>query len=303
MNLSGLLEMQGMLLLLMVLGLFLYKIGLIDDSGKRLLTDLVIYVTLPASIVKSFLIEFNKEILMNCLMIFIVAIVIQFGTMFLGLFLFPGFEEGKKKVMQYATICSNAGVLGNPVAEGAFGSLGLMYASIYLIPQRTFMWSAGLTYFTESPSRKELIKKIVTHPCIVAVAVGLVLMLSQLPLPGVIDSTVRSVANANTSVSMILIGTILAEMDFKKLIDKDSLYYCVIRLGLVPGLVYLGCRLFQINTMVTGVSVLLAAMPAASTTAILAAKYKKDEVFAAKIVSLSTILSVLTAPLWCLLFA
>ena len=43
---------------------------------------------------------------------------------------------GHRKVMQYATVASNAGFLGNPVAEGVFGSVGLALASVYLIPQR-----------------------------------------------------------------------------------------------------------------------------------------------------------------------
>lgn len=38
-------------------------------------------------------------------------------------------EPGKKKVLQYATICSNAGFMGNPIIEGIYGQEGLLYAS------------------------------------------------------------------------------------------------------------------------------------------------------------------------------
>ncbi len=39
--------------------------------------------------------------------------------------LYPGIGgEEKKKVLKYATMASNAGILGNPVAEGIFGSMG-----------------------------------------------------------------------------------------------------------------------------------------------------------------------------------
>ena len=47
-----------------------------------------------------------------------------------------------------------------------------------------------------------------------------------------------------------------------------------------------------------GISVVLAAMPAASTTAILAAKYGGDEVFATKCVVFTTLLSMVSAPVW-----
>ncbi|MCD8076896.1 MAG: AEC family transporter [Lachnospiraceae bacterium] len=301
MDLSNLLEMQVMLVLLMALGLFLSEIGMIDAAGRTLLTNLVINVLLPCSIVKSFLIDFDMETLRSCLTIFVIAILIQIGTLLLGKVLYPRYPDRRKKVLQYATICSNAGILGNPVAEAAFGSMGLLYASIYLIPQRTFMWSFGLTYYTECPSGKELAKKVATHPCIIAAVLGLVLMITQWQLPGFVESTVESLGSANTSISMLLIGSILSGVKWREMIDRDSLYYCFVRLALVPALVFLGCRLAGVESLVMGVSVLLAAMPAASVTAVLAAKYEKDEAFAARIVALSTILSMVTAPLWCIL--
>ena len=210
--------------------------------------------------------------------------------------LYPGVGEEKKKVLKYATMASNAGILGNPVAEGIFGSMGLFYASFYLIPQRTAMWSLGMTYFTKAPDRKTLIKKICTHPCIVSVFIGFVLMLLQMQIPGFLGDTVHSLNKANTAVSMIFVGTVLAEADMKTMITPLSCYYAAVRLILIPALVWAGCLLFHIDTLVMGISVVLAAMPAASTTAILAAKYGGDEVFATKCVVFTTLLSMMSAP-------
>lgn len=300
MNFQNLFEMQGMLFTLMLLGAFLRKRGIVTDEGKALLTDLVVDVTLPCSIIKSFQIEFSSDILRSCMVIFLVAIAIQVGSMALGFVLYPGADPKHKKVLQYATICSNAGILGNPIAEGIFGSLGLLYASVYLIPQRTFMWSAGLTYFTECPDKKTLAKKVLTHPCIIAVFIGLVLMVSQMKLPGFINQTVITIGNANTAVSMILIGTILAGVPLKTLAGKTTCYYSFVRLVLMPFLVWGFCRLLSVDTLVSNVSVVLAGMPAASVTAILAAKYGADAEFATKCVVFSTLLSMVTVPLWCI---
>lgn len=300
MDFSGLFEMQGMLFLVMILGTLLKKMGMITDEGKVLLTDLVINVTLPASILKSFQMEFNHQILMSCMVIAVVAVLIQIGTYLLGMVLYPGFPEKRKKVLQYATICSNAGILGNPIAEGIFGGLGLLYASIYVIPQRAFMWSVGLTYFTEAPDKKTLFKKVMTHPCIFSVMIGFVLMISQVPLPGFVNVTIRTVANANTFLAMMLVGTILAGVKLKDLPSKQTLYYSFVRLILIPLIVFTGCRLASIDSLVTGVAVVLSGMPAASVTAVMAAKYKKDDIFATKCVVLSTLLSMVTVPVWCM---
>lgn len=301
MSFSGLFQTQGMLFLLLLIGYIFGKKGLADGTGKNLLTDLVIYVTLPGSIIKSFQIEFNHQILIACMTIAIAGIVIQTGSSVLGMFLYNHYGDSKKKVLQYATICSNAGILGNPIAEGIFGQMGMMYASIYVIPQRIFMWSVGLTYFTEAPDKKTLMKKVATHPCIVAVVLGFLLMIFQIPLPGFVNLTIKQVAGANTFLAMMLVGTILAEVPLSSLADGATLYYSFVRLVLVPFLVFCGCRIWGIDGLVTGVAVVLSGMPAASVTAVMASKYHKDEVFAVRCVVLSTLLSMLTVPCWCMI--
>lgn len=303
MDFSGLFEMQGMLFTIMILGYIFRKVGMISDSGKALLTDLVLYVTLPASIVKSFQIEFSHQILVSCLSVIAVAVGIQIGAWLLGMILYPGFPDERKKMLQYATICSNAGILGNPIAEGIFGSMGLLYASIYTIPQRTFMWSIGMTYFTQAPDAKTLIRKVSTHPCILSVVAGLLIMVLQIPLPGFISLTIKNIAGGNTFLAMALVGTILAEVPLRTLPERDTIYYSFIRLFFIPFLVWLACHLAQVDNLVTGVSVVLSGMPAASVTAVLAAKYGKDEVFATKCVVLSTLLSMITVPVWCIFLA
>ena len=300
MSFSGLFQTQGMLFLTMLIGYIFGKKGLADDNGKSLLTDLVLFVTLPASILKSFQIEFNHQILIACMTIAIAGVVIQIGSYVLGMFLYNHYGESRKKVLQYATICSNAGILGNPIAEGIFGQMGMMYASIYVIPQRIFMWSVGLTYITEAPDKKTLCKKVATHPCILSVLIGFLLMVTQIRLPEVLNVTIKTVAGANTFLAMALVGLILSKVKLTELVERDTIYYAFIRLVFVPLLVYIGCRLASVDDLVTGVSVVLAAMPAASVTAVMASKYKKDEAFATKCVVFTTLLSLVTVPVWCL---
>ena len=300
MSFSGLFQTQGMLFLTMLIGYIFGKKGLADDNGKSLLTDLVLFVALPASILKSFQIEFNHQILIACMTIAIAGVVIQIGSYVLGMLLYNHYGESRKKVLQYATICSNAGILGNPIAEGIFGQMGMMYASIYVIPQRIFMWSVGLTYFTEAPDKKTLCKKVATHPCILSVLIGFLLMVMQIRLPEVLNVTIKTVAGANTFLAMALVGLILSKVKLTELVERDTIYYAFIRLVFIPLLVYIGCRLASVDDLVTGVSVVLAAMPAASVTAVMASKYKKDEAFATKCVVFTTLLSLVTVPVWCL---
>lgn len=300
MDYQQLLNLQGMLFLLVAAGVVLRKMGILPEGAKNILTDLVIYLILPCNIINSFFIEFNFDILKGFAIILTIASLIQVGCLILAKILYNREPEGRKKVLQYGTVCSNAGFMGNPIAEGVYGAEGLMYASIFLIPQRIVMWSAGVSYFTESPDRKTVVKKVLTHPCIIAVYIGLILMITRLPLPVFLQNTIRSIGGCTTTISMVLIGAILAEVEPGSILDRGIVKYAFIRLFLLPLLVYLSCRVFHVTPLLSGVSVLLTGMPAGSTTAILAAKYDGDYIFATKCVVVTTLLSLVTIPLWCI---
>ncbi|MCH5343168.1 MAG: AEC family transporter [Acetatifactor sp.] len=298
MGTTELISLQLRMFLIMSIGLLFRKKNWISGEGKKNLTDLVIYLILPCNIVKSFMIEFDENTLQNFGVVFLVSVLIQVVCAVFAKLFYDRMMPEHRKVLQYATVASNAGFLGNPVAEGVFGSMGLALASVYLIPQRIIMWSAGVSYFTEGTDRKSVFKRVITHPCIIAVAVGLIFMLTQVKLPSFLDSALKDIGNCNTAMSMLVIGTILADVKPKDMLERSIFLFSGLRLLLIPLLVYGGCVLLHIDSLVTGVSVLLAAMPAASTTAILAAKYEGDAAYASKCVVTTTVLSLLTTPVW-----
>lgn len=297
---SNLFNMQIMIFILTAAGYILRKLNIISSDCRAGLTNLVIDLVLPCNIIYSFMINFSKDVLKSGLVILVISIVIQIVCYFLGYVLYGKTTEEERKVLKYGTICSNAGFLGNPLVEGIYGSMGLLYASIYLIPQRICMWSAGVSCFTDSKG-KNVVKKVLTHPCIVAVMIGLIIMIFQIRLPGFAVSSIKTISGCTTTLSMIVIGGILAEIELKTVVSRLNIYYCIIRLVIIPAAVLAVCALLKINPLVTAVSTVLAGMPAGSTTAILAAKYECDEKFAVKIVFLSTVLSLITIPVLCVL--
>ena len=144
-----------------------------------------------------------------------------------------------------------------------------------------------------------MVKKILTHPCIIATEIGMVLMVTQFRMPVFLSRTISSLGECTTAVTMVFIGTILAENGAKNLVSRLTVIFSVIRLVVIPVGVLLGCILFRVDGVAAGVSVVLAAMPAGGTTAILAAKYHGDEDFAAKCIVLTTVLSIGALPVWC----
>lgn len=295
------LMLQVTLFVLIAVGFFLKRKGIFGDAGQKNLTDLVIYVVLPCNILNAFLVDFSMDRLKACAGILAISVGIQIFCVFYGKYVAArGEPEDRAKCIRYAIICSNAGFLGNPIAEGVYGSEGLLLASFYLIPQRIMMWSEGIAVFSGESNLKSSVKKVVTHPCVIACFLGLFLMISQIPVPEVVIDPIRTLGRCNTGLSMLVIGMVLAEIDPKQFLDKSLIRFTIHRLVIIPALVLLVCHFLPVSPMVKGLSVLLAAMPAGATTSILASKYNQNPKFATELVIFSTLFSLPSIALWSL---
>lgn len=295
---QDLLVLQVTIFLLIAVGFLIKRLQIVGKEGQKNITDLVLLVTLPANIVTSFTVEITPDTLKECLWMLFISIGIQFFCVLLGKFTFRKQNEDRRRSLRYSIICSNAGFLGNPIAEGVFGSLGLMFASIYLIPQRIMMWSEGLAVYSGEKDWKKTIKNVLLHPCVIACYIGIFLMLTGIKLPAFIDTPVRTLGRCTTALSMLVVGMILSDIDLKHLVDWTTVEYTILRLVLIPLAVYLVCLLLPISSTARGVSVLLAAMPAGTTTSILAARYNRDPGFATKLVIFSTLCSIPAIMVW-----
>lgn len=297
-DLSAQLLLVEKLFILMLVGLLLSKKKIITQEGERTLSALILKVVLPCSIITSFLGEVTPQKLWQSLNIFLLSLGIQVASYFLARILYLKCAPEHRTVMQYATICSNSGTMGTPVAEGIFGQEGVFLSAIFLIPLRVAMWTLGIAFFS-GKWEKGVVRRTLTHPCIVAVFLGIVLMLTQAQLPPLAIDCLKTVGTCNAALSMILIGSIMGRMDLKLLWHRDTLYFSMVRLLLLPAAVLLACTVLGLPPMVRNVAVVLTAMPAGSTTSILALQHGGDAPFASAITALTTVLSLAAVPLWC----
>ena len=306
----AMLRLQFIIFSLIGIGFVTRRKGIVSREGQRSITDLVINVVLPCNIVTSVVQELPDSALRDCAMIFLISVGMEAVCMLYAKAAYRNVEENKKKCLTYGILVSNAGFLGNPVAEGVYGPMGLMLASVYLIPVRVIMWSKGIAIFSGESDRRQTLRKVATHPCVIACMIGIVIMLADL-LAGVsivpewLFDMLKTVGRCNTGLSMMVIGMILSDIDFAKLVDGLVIRYTVERLIVVPGvlgLILLGLsRLGVVTGLAPNLAVLLAAMPAPATTSMLSSKYDCAPDFATKMVILSTLCSIPTIFLWGLL--
>ena len=302
MNIEALLKLQGTMFLFMAVGFFMRKKNYIPKETKKVLTELILDIILPCNIITSFYIEFDSNIFHDFILILFIAAMVQLVSLIFAQCMYSRYEDVYRKPMQYATVCSNAGFLGTPICQEVFGTIGVMYSAIYLIPQRIFTWSVGLSFFTSMPDKKQMVKRVLTNPCMVSVYIGIVLMVSGLRPPGFLGQSIQLASGCLTPVSMLLIGTILSEVtNIREMINKKLVLYSFIRLIVLPTLVWIACRIFSVDEVVAGVSVLLSGMPAPSATSYLASRYHSNYIFATECVVFSTLASLFTIPVWCMI--
>ena len=298
---NKMLPLQMQLLCLMLIGIAVKKALRITAEQQKGFSTLLINLILPANILSSFLGGGTTgAVLRGLLEVLVISVLIQAAASVLSPLVFKRYPETKSHVMSYGMIVSNSSFIGIPIAEVIYGDAAVMMTSVFQIPIRITMWTAGLSLFTTDHDPRGKIKKMVTHPCIIAVFAGLVVMLCGIRLPAVAVDTISTLGRCTTGLSMLIIGMILAEIDFRSCFTGDALFFSAVRLLAYPALVLAALKLARMDPMTVSISAIMTSMPAGSTTAILAKQYGYDSEYAAKIVLVSTLLSVVTIPIICL---
>lgn len=289
-------DVQTVLFIYMAVGFGCRKAGIFNDVARDKLTDFVVFVTLPCMIFESFNMAFSLESLKQGALALLIAVGMSCVALLLGKVLYNRFPYEEKSILQYGTLVSNSGFAGLPVVSGAYGDEGLFLGSLFIIPTRILMWSAGISLFTRADA-KQAVKKVLLNPGIIAVEVGLVRMLFQIPLPHFVDTAVDNLGGCTSPMAMALVGAILVDVPLKTVFDLKSFYLVAVRQFLLPGICLAAPRLLHVDPLTIGVSVVITGMPIGSTTAILAQKYVADAKFASKCVFISTLTSLVTVPI------
>ena len=285
--------MQIFLLCLIFTGFITVKVRIVDEHTRSSITDLILFIFIPCNILSSFF-GTDRSQISSLGIIMLISLGVLVLSFVLSKVLYKRAGPEQKKVLVYATLISNAGFLGNPVVESIYGLESLPYVAAYLLPLRVAVWTVGIAVFTGGKSN---LKKVIFHPCLIATYLGLIVMISGFSPPVLVSRLVFSLGNITTPLSMMMVGCILAKVDPGRILNKLTVYYTFVRLVLLPLLVMGILFPFRPAPMISSISVLLSGMPTGITTFILADKYGGDTELASGIIFVSTILSIITAPL------
>lgn len=296
------------LFFLMAAGYAAHKMKLLNPAFNKGISRLVMQITLPALIISSMQFPFSGELLNTSLQIMVIslfcyALVIGISYPYVKL---VKVDNKKRDVLQFLIIFSNVAFMGFPIVTVLYGELGVFYTALFNIPFNVLLVTLGVAVMsrsTEKASGKGDLRHIFKSPGVIAVVLGFAFFLFSIELPSPLMQSLEMIGHTTTPLSMMIIGSMLAETPFRSIFGEKQLYLVtLVRLILIPLLVYIPLRLLGMEGIMLGIPVVIFAMPAAANTGVFANLYDSDHAFASKAVFITTLCSLITIPLWATLF-
>lgn len=316
---------QSLVLFLMMLaGFAAGKLGILKGETVRSLSRFLLDFTLPALVVISMQKPFSPELRDQALRVLGLSAVV-YGAAFplaYGLTaLYRRAPAAEKGVHRFAMCFSNVGFMGFPVAQSVLGPESLFMVSVYNIPFQILAFSVGIVLIrgagpaapagAEVPSAAGRTRpasgrlggilagaKAFMNPAVLAAVVGFALFLLSIRIPEPLYSAMLLLGETTTPLAMAVIGAVLAGSKLGKVFANPRIWITTAyRLALHPLIVYGLAAAFGLRGLELAVPVLIAAMPVAANTTILAGVYGGDEVSASGMVFISTILSLASIPI------
>jgi predicted permease len=191
----------------------------------------------------------------------------------------------------------NAGNMGLPVAQLAFGNAGFDVAVMNFVASSVLANSAGIAVASMAggSARAALIAPL-RYPAVYAAAVGVAVNLLAIDLPVTIEAPARSLAGAAVPTMLVVLGLQLRLIGGSDHIP-DTVAVNLARLLIAPGVAWLAATAVGLTDVTRGTMVILAAMPTAVIATIFATEFNARPAFVTRIVITSTVLSMFSLTL------
>ena len=292
------------LFMLLFLGFILGRKNIVAYSSIKDLTNLLIDVSIPCTIIVSLIRPYSSLLMKNTGQVFIVVLAYHIGVALIAYVLTSilGVDPKKRGSWIFALVFSNNGFMGYPLMYALYGSEGLFIMAMGNVAQNVLIFSLGLKIVTMNygGGDKIRLKSIIFTKQNIAVLIGLFIFIFQLAIPKPFISFLTYISNLTVPLSMMVVGMSLSRYEVKHMFtDKEVYRLTAIRMFIFPALMVVAFRFFNVNiseSLPMAILFYTAALPSPAFTSIMAERYNTSIGFASKCVFVTTILSVLTVP-------
>lgn len=273
-----------------------------DQAEKSsILSFLLVNLMLPAMVFHNFSEEFTPQYIREnypTLLISLGLLVLIAGIALVVCRFFSK-DRFEQCIYHYSMTIPNISYMAFVLAQALLGSKGLANTILFCIPLTLYVYTVGYATLTGSSSP---VKRLI-NPNTVAMLLGMVVGITGMPIPGVLETVLRSASACVGPLGMLLAGFVLSSFRIRELLpDFKIITLCIIRLIVLPAMILGVCKILSLVTTLPAAvypfAVIVACMPCGLNSVIFPKLIGKDCSLGAKIALYSHLLSLISIPLW-----
>ena len=306
MHISLLLMNQIIQLFIMIfMGFIIVKAKLLKAEDSKILSVIVLYLIIPCVIINAFQVDYTPQTVKGLLIALAGSVMTQVILLIVVSILGRVFHLNEVEVA--SIYYSNSGNLIVPIVMFILGKEWVLYGCVFMSVQLVFIW----THCKKIISRESVYdwRKIVLNINMISIAIGIVLFLTRIHLPAIINNTLSAIGSMIGPASMIVTGMLFAGMDFKQIFANKRVYFVsFFRLIIVPVIALFLIKCSQLSKFSSNGNKLMMIVflaiitPSASTVTQMCQVYGNDSQYASAINVVTTLLAIVTMPLMVMLF-
>lgn len=301
------------LILVALLGFFCAKSQWLNRTQIDALSKFTFYLSIPAFLFYQMAqANFSEQISFALFSAFYLPILCCYCIAWLSHYFIierknPSLTAGSA-VFSLGASYSNTVIIGLPILLTLFGEkvLGIIFLIITFHSALLFTLTSAISSFSangkNSFNAKEIIKQNIKNPLVVSISTGLVVNLLGIELPSLFGDTLMLMGKPAITLALFILGASLTYYQVRDKVFAISIA-SLIKLILLPALVLLTSQvLFKLSPLSVTVLVILSACPTGVNAYLIAKTHQQEQQTVAGTVVMTTLLSMITIPLWLFLF-
>ena len=291
------------LFLLMGVGFVLARLGMLRPDGISQMSTLALYVVTPCIMIRSFETARTPGMLRGLAVFFTAYAACTLLGILMAQPLFRREAPERRGPLRFGTAYGNNGFMGLPLVISVLGQEAAIYGTVSAVAFNLLLWTHGY----KTMGGRLSLRAALLNPATVGTAVGLTLFLTgwwaptpgRWALPGAVNSAVSFLADLNTPLPMVVLGAQMAGSDIRGSLRDRRIYLAgAVRLVAAPLAALLILLPLRLDPMAYCACVILCAVPPAGATGMLAQRLGRDTALSAQLISVLTLCSVVTLPLF-----
>lgn len=287
------------------LGYFLAKRAWFSEESLGLVSKLTTFVAIPAYLFYNITTTFTRDELL-AMAPGVVPSFASIGTcIVLGWILARLLKSRNSGLFVAGFAFSNSINIGLPINLVLFGEEGIPYVLLYFIANTILFWSVGNTLIaSDAPGHAaqnsfgQNLARIFSPPTL-AFFVGAAVVMLQVPVPRVLSHSIQLVGGMNSALIMITLGATIFQMGLASLtLDREIFLIACGRFVVSPLTMIALSLVFPMSPLMRNVFIIQSCMPVMTNSAMLAIYYKSNVEYATRSVCLTTLVSIITIPLY-----